>query len=203
MYRMSHLFVIVFCLHSTSPHPPPRPLWRGKEKADKASRLCLLVVKWRTVRDKWKLCWGWCMRADTSGRRNSICLVPNITYSSHLIISQAGGKEADVTRLSSHLGMLYFQWCSFLRGHRSTTPKWCVGVCSGPARVWVTGLAHPHQHDTAQHSKTGQQGCQQRQAVQIPRPRPARFPSMYFPLVWATGGACEEERENKNALSCV
>lgn len=49
--------------------------------------------------------------------------------------------------------MLYFQWCSFMRGHRSTTPKWCVGVCSGPTRIWVIGLVHPHQHDTAQKNR--------------------------------------------------
>lgn len=48
---------------------------------------------------------------------------------------------------------IYFHWCSFMRGHRSTTPKWCVGVCSGPTRIWVIGLAHPHQHDTAQKNR--------------------------------------------------
>lgn len=90
---------------------------------------------------------------------NGICPLPNITYSCHLTISQAGGKEADETKLSSHLGMLYLQWCSFLQGQRSTTSKWCVGVCSGPATVWVTGLAHLHQHDTA------------------PKNRPARLPA--------------------------
>lgn len=76
-----------------------------------------------------------------------------VTYSCHLIISQTAGAEADLTRLSIHLGALYFHRRSFRGGHRSTTPEWCVGVCSGPARVWVTGLAHPHRHDTAQNNR--------------------------------------------------
>lgn len=104
------------------------------------------------------------------------------------------GKEADVKRLSSHLDMLYFHWCSFMQGHRSTTPKWCV--CSGPTRVWVTGWAHPHQHDTAQKNRLArlpaETGCADSVA------RLSHSPSVYFTLVWATRGPCEEERENKN-----
>lgn len=42
--------------------------------------------------------------------------------------------DADVTRLSVHLGALYFHPTLILRGHWSKTPKWYVSVCSGPAR---------------------------------------------------------------------
>lgn len=199
MYRMNHLFVIVFSAQHLPP-PPPLPLWRGKEEAHKACRLCLLV-KVENSEGQMKATLGLMYEIWHERPSQGICLLPHIPYSCHLIISQAGGKEADVTRLSSHLGTLYFRQCSFLRGHRSTTPKWCVGVCSGPARVWVTGLAHPHQHDTARKSRPARLPAEAGSAD--PAARPARVPSMYFPRVWATGGACEEERENKNALSRV
>lgn len=77
--------------------------------------------------------------------------------------------------------MLYFHSCSFMRGHRSTTPKWCVGVCSGPTRIWVIGLAHPHQHDTAQKNRL--QSCQQRKAVQIPQPVLHTLVSIFYTCV--------------------
>lgn len=85
-----------------------------------------------------------------------------------------------------------FRRCSFLRGHRSTTPKWCVGVCRGPARVWVSGLAHPWystEHDTAQKKKKKkcQRGCQQRQAAPLPRPVQPRVLAVDFSRVWVAG----------------
>lgn len=92
------------------------------------------------------------MRADTSahqdGARRLLCYIFLPSY--HFTDGWCRG-WCDKALYPS--GLALFSPTLISRGHRSTTPKWCVGVCSGPARVWVTGLAHPHRHDTAQNNR--------------------------------------------------
>lgn len=92
------------------------------------------------------------MRADTSahqdGARRLLCYIFLPSY--HFTDGWCRG-WCDKALYPS--GLALFSPTLISRGHQSTTPKWCVGVCSGPARVWVTGLAHPHRHDTAQNNR--------------------------------------------------
>lgn len=92
------------------------------------------------------------MRADTSahqdGARYLLCYIFLPSY--HFTDGWRRGWFDKALYPSGHA---LFSPALISRGHRSTTPKWCVGVCSGPARVWVTGLAHPHRHDTAQNNR--------------------------------------------------
>lgn len=56
------------------------------------------------------------MSADTSTHQDGTRCLLFVAYSCHLIISQMAGAEADGTRLSIHLGMLYFHLCLFRGG---------------------------------------------------------------------------------------
>lgn len=63
------------------------------------------------------------MRADTITHQDGTRLPCFVTYSCHLIISQTAGAEADVTRLSIHLGALYFHQRSFYGGTGAQRPN--------------------------------------------------------------------------------
>lgn len=92
------------------------------------------------------------MRADTSAHQDSArCLLCYIFLPSYHFTD--GWRRGWCDKALYPSGHALFSLTLISRGHRSTTPKWCVGVCSGPARVWVTGLAHPHRHDTAQNNR--------------------------------------------------
>lgn len=92
------------------------------------------------------------MRADTGTHQDSArCLLCYIFLPSYHFTDSWRRGWCDKALYPS--GRTLFSPTLISRGHRSTTPKWCVGVCSGPARVWVTGLAHPHRLDTAQNNR--------------------------------------------------
>lgn len=92
------------------------------------------------------------MRADTSAHQDGArCLLCYIFLPSYHFTD--GWRRGWCDKALYPSGHALFSPTLISRGHRSTTPKWCVGVCSGPARVWVTGLAHPHRHDTAQNNR--------------------------------------------------
>lgn len=91
------------------------------------------------------------MRADTSVHQDSArCLLCYIFLPSYHFTDGWRRRWCDKALYPS--GHALFSPTLISRGHQSTTPKWCVSVCSGLARVWVTGLAHPHHHDTAQNN---------------------------------------------------
>lgn len=91
------------------------------------------------------------MRADTSAHQDSArCLLCYIFLPSYHFTD--GWRRRWCDRPLYPSGHALFSPTLISRGHQSTTPKWCVSVCSGLARVWVTGLAHPHRHDTAQNN---------------------------------------------------
>lgn len=92
------------------------------------------------------------MRADTSAHQDDArCLLCYIFLPSYHFTD--GWRRGWCDKALYPSGHALFSPTLISRGHRSTTPKWCVGVCSGPAKVWVTGLAHPHRHDTAQNNR--------------------------------------------------
>lgn len=92
------------------------------------------------------------MRADTGphqdGARCSLCYIFLSSY--HFTDGWCRGWCDEALDPSGHA---LFSPVLISQGNRSTTPKWCVGVCSGLARVWVTGSAHPRRHDTAQNNR--------------------------------------------------
>lgn len=79
----------------------------------------------------------------------SACLA---TYSCHLIISQTADSVADVTRLSIHLGTLYFHQRLFCRGIGAQRPNG-VSVSVVDRCGLSHRLMHPHCHDTAQNNR--------------------------------------------------
>lgn len=79
----------------------------------------------------------------------SACLA---TYSCHLIISQTADSVADVTRLSIHLGTLYFHQRLFFRGIGAQRPNG-VSVSVVDRCGLSHRLMHPHCHDTAQNNR--------------------------------------------------
>lgn len=92
------------------------------------------------------------MRADTSAHQDGArCLLCYIFLPSYHFTD--GWRRGWCDKALYPSGHALFSPTLISRGHRSTTPKWCVGVCSGLARVWVTGLVHPHRHDTAQKNR--------------------------------------------------
>lgn len=91
------------------------------------------------------------MRADTSANQDGpCCLLCYIFLPSYHFTDGWHRRWCDKALCPS--GHALFSPALISRGHQSTTPKWCVSVCSGPAWVWVSGLAHPHRHDTAQNN---------------------------------------------------
>lgn len=127
----------------------------------------------------------------------AVCFV---TYSCHLIILQTAGTKADVTRLYPS-GYALFSLLLITQGHRSTTPKWCVGVCSGPVRVWVTSLVHPHCHDTAQNNRLARLPAEAGSSDSVAHP--VCVPTVYFVPMWAGESAWGESHPHSGLVCTV
>lgn len=171
---------------------PPTPEWLGdtsslqhpdkggEGRTKKRWRWCPSSEVWAKNERQKKKGQGWCIRADTSalqgGTRRVLCYIFLPSY--HFTDGWRKGwcdKALSIWVCSIFTAAHY--------RHRSTTPKWCVGVCSGPVRVWVTSLVHPHRHDTAQNNRLARLPAEAGSSDSVAHP--VCIPTVYFVPMWA------------------